>query len=306
MIDGWMGGKNKQIEVCTDMAASNSINQAIHQHASDDHSSSSSQTKTGEKTVEMGDGGGYLTVLNQMREAAQTRQFTRAQSEVVELAFLKYNLLLRGPANCGKRFIARCAGDLLGMRRRHGQKVEIVEVMAKWFTVTPNGQPIIDEASLSIAKEQIQRATVLIIENVPCHPQAAAAFFAHLDFYCRAERCNMFNGTHKSTLNKPSQSSFGGIQIIATQNDIPDPDQDRDTLPLTQVLWARTATTQPFVNNHNSNHNSNNNNLTTSTTACGGSGPAAPTKSQQMGILVTTAATPTANPHPDVFVLLFR
>lgn len=240
----------------------------------------------------------YLTVLNQMRESALTRQFTRAQSEVVELAFLKYNLLLRGPANCGKRFIARAAGDLLGIRRRYGQKVETVEVMAKWFTVTPSGQTMIDEASLSIAKEQIQRATVLIIENVPCHPQAAAAFFAHLDFYCKAERCKSHS---KLQLKSPAQASFGGIQIIATQNDITDSIEPHPLAPINQVLWARSSTSLIAAPTSTSSS------ATTSSTASasGGAGPTQ-TMPHQIGILVTTAAPPTSNPHPDVFVLLFR
>lgn len=250
-----------------------------------------------------------LQLLRQLRDVSRTRKLTRAQAEVVALAFCKYNLLMRGPPNSGKRWIARHAQILLGMKSNKGTKVETVEIMSKWFTVTPQGQVIIDDAMLAVGMEQIHRATVLIIENVPGHPLAAAAFFAHLDFICKVERCKACRAAATSTstsayaasaVNNPSELPFGGIQIIATQNDAADaaatpPNNEYPNTP--QVLWS-TATTNP--------NPIATNNSASAISARGGSGPGVPVGTTQLGLLVTTAAPATSNPHPDIFVVLFR
>lgn len=239
-----------------------------------------------------------LSVLGRMRDMARTREIPRSQSEVLALAVLKYNLLMRGPAGMGKRWIARHAGHILALR---GEKVEI---MSKWFTITPQGQIMIDGASLPVAVEQIRRATVLIIENVPCHPQAAAAFFAHLDFICRIERCKtyqkaqitkdaalkQFNGECFS-MDGPEQSSFGGLQILATQNDTTE--TEPSPTANNQVLWTTPASATAAVAGNAS-----------------GSGPSGQTAASgrvtQLGLVVSQAAPVAGNPHSEVFVLLFR
>jgi hypothetical protein len=283
--------------------------------------------------------GEELGVLERMRELSRTREQTRAQSEVVALAFCGYNLLLRGPVNSGKRWIARRAGDLLSLRRHGGRKVETVEIMSKWFTVNALGQIILDEGSLAVAMEQIQRATVLIIENVPSHPQAAATFFALLDFTCKVERgkarrslsgLSGLSGLPRTSCkaDSPLQAPFGGLQILATQSDYPEPAStlplnsnvnnavtapDSIELPTPQVLWSRPhATPPPPPPPPPQSQICANAEGKAGPSDCGaigagaGPGPRPHLVPRQLGLLVTTAAPEAARPHEDLFVILFR
>lgn len=280
-----------------------------------------------------------LAFLQQMRDISRTRELTRAQSEVVALAFCKYNLLMRGPANTGKRWIARRAGDLIGLRRFNGSKVDTVEIMSKWFTITSGGQIIIDEAALPVAMDQIRRATVLIIENVPCHPQAAAAFFAHLDFICKVERCkstklitnakftnslaNLTSSLPSQTCNSTSSEPFGGIQIIATQNDSvestgfsspPQPVPNVSIATTPQVFWsepppisAPSGAVQISQNNQDIKCGKAECANAAAAAAAIAHGPAVTRPMpRQLGLLVTTAALAISNPHDAVLVVNFR
>ena len=166
--------------------------------------SSSSKSKTEDDTVKM-------------REALDTREMTRPQSHVLALALTRFNVLMRGPSASGKRWIARHAGHVLARRCN-----EVVEIMSKWFTVTSHGQIVMDPNLIAAGLDQIRKCTVLIIENVPSQPHAAASFYAHLDFVCRMERCKN-RGTTQVDRSQLERMSFGGIQVIATQDDAPEP-----------------------------------------------------------------------------------
>jgi hypothetical protein len=126
-----------------------------------------------------------------------------------------------------------------------GKLGEDVEPLAKFYNVLPSGQFVLDAAALPIAWAQLQRATVIVIDDVPAQPAAASAFFAYLDVLARVARCQSPRPPPSSTAistadgegaaykkwrtslggasdEAPEQLSFGGLQLLATQNCAPE------------------------------------------------------------------------------------
>ncbi len=167
--------------------------------------------------------------LKALRKSA--RQLSPSQTEVLLLAIMRTSLLMRGPNGTGKRWIARHVASCLS------EIGERVELLTKFFGVSPQGQIWIDSASLPLGMRQLSRATVLVVDDIPSQPLAAAAFFAHLDMLARIARChpNAFgprsNPTSKLSLthglaNKPWGEAAPGTAWSSSAR----PDSIRDSL----------------------------------------------------------------------------
>jgi hypothetical protein len=281
-----------------------------------------------------------LGYLQQLRALSRLRP-TRAQANVILLAFSRFNLLMRGPPNSGKRWIARHAASLLSLERPHsphdphdppggafssggrGDPAERVESLCKWFTINAQGQIIIDDAMTSSGTEQIRRATVLIVENVPSHPVSAAAFFAHLDFVARMIRSQPIgrdSDAQAYVLHRGRSSTlpFGGIQIIATQNES---EEERALShgqptpgPQTQVLWSpHAAPVAPVASAEAEAKGPTPARAPGRAGGAGGAGPGAPIArpeeaggAAQFGLVLTGMGAVASHPHPDVHVVLLR
>lgn len=220
-----------------------------------------------------------VSAKSKTEEALDTREMTRPQSHVLALALTRFNVLMRGPSASGKRWIARHAGHVLTRRCN-----EVVEIMSKWFTVTSHGQIVIDPNLIAAGLDQIRKCTVLIIENVPAQPHAAASFYAHLDFVCRMERCKT-RSTAQIDRTQLERMSFGGIQVIATQDETPEP-----------TTTSSLATTLALAPSH-------------PTSAAGvplPSLPPLPPLPTQMGLVLNTVAPSASSPHSDVLTIVFR
>jgi hypothetical protein len=206
--------------------------------------------------------------LCELRGLMGNRQPNPGQGEAMIAVILRFNLLLRGPAGTGKRWVARQTRDIL---TRMGNQVE---TMARWFGVSPSGQLWIDSAQMSAGISQIQRSSVLIVENVPPQPQFAQAFFSHLDFTARMIRASKATAAESPpetfTAELPESLPFGGLQIIATQNDPPENSKEQQQ-------------------------------LSTAVTAA-----AFPPSTSSTGLVLNTTAPQAYNVHPSIFTVLFR
>lgn len=301
---------------------------------------------------------GQLSVLRELRDRSGERPRHRSHADVVALAICRYNLMLKGPAGTGKRWIAAHAAAMLEMLERQSATARglprppgKVLVMTKWFSIGPDGQPRIDPGAVGVGTSQILLASVLIVEHVPLEPHAAAAFFALLDFYCRAERCRLRSDAGASEAHSrgthPKDLPFGGIQIIATQDDAPATTTTTTTSPPlasasatahvpaqlitqtsdsateqtpTQSIWAPTAPspapanpqpaprpTYPAPADGAGGARASSARVSSADDQFGDRGEAADRgNASHIGLMVSSACPPSANPHPDVLVILFR
>lgn len=201
-----------------------------------------------------------MEALGALRRSAKTRKLSSSQTDALLISVgLRINLLMRGPAGTGKRWILRHAAHTLG------QLGEGVELLAKFFNVLPNGQLVLDAAALPVAWSQLRRASVLVIDDVPSQSTAATAFFAYLDLLCRVARCatapitapsaaaavNSSSGptdvsgrwrVSAAAEEAPEQLPFGGLQILATQN-ANNADPRTETQP--ELVWSSSAASHP-------------------------------------------------------------
>jgi hypothetical protein len=241
-------------------------------------------------------GKGWLTALSAVRRSAKTRKLSSSQTDALLMAVgLRLNLLMRGPAGTGKRWILRHVAHTLG------QLGEGVELLTKFFNVLPNGQLVLDRAALPFAWSQLQRASVIVIDDVPSQPAAATAFFAYLDLICRIARCQAAptavsaaasddaaaaykrwrlgnDGGTVSCDEAPEQLPFGGIQVLATQNHAHS-SAKTETHP--ELAWS-------------------------SSSSAGGAGaPGAPGEAAgRLGVVISSTGSP--SPHDTIKIVVFQ
>lgn len=181
-----------------------------------------------------------------------SKQLLPGQAEVLVLAIMRTNLLLRGQPGIGKSWIMRDAAKVLKLLGRR------VEPLTKFFGVTAHGQLWVDASKKARGMRQLARAAVICVDSAPAAPAAAAAFFAHLDFVARLARAGASGATRGSQRSPrsprtqralasadagsdsdesappgaaegaaraaaggaaPEDLPFGGLQVLATQHE---------------------------------------------------------------------------------------